>query len=89
MGVPVIISRIPVVEERLRYHDLTASTCGLLMFEPRDESTLAQMIIHVLENRPQVMSEQKSLREILLAYDWLQLSNRYFSLFKRLVEREG
>jgi glycosyltransferase involved in cell wall biosynthesis len=88
MEVPVIISRIPVVEERLRYHDLSADTCGLLMFEPQDENTLAQMIIHVLANRAQVLSEQKMLRENLLAYNWHQLSDRYFSLFTRLVERE-
>lgn len=88
MEVPVIVSRIPVVEERLRHHDLEAESCGLLMFEPRDENALAQMIIHVLVNRAQVLSEQKTLRDTLLAYDWHQLSDRYFSLFTRLIERE-
>lgn len=88
MEVPVIVSRIPVVEERLRYHDLSADTCGLLMFEPRNENTLAQMIIHVLVNRAQVLSEQKTLRDTLLAYDWHQLNDRYFSLFTRLVEQD-
>lgn len=88
MDVPVIVSRIPVVEERLQYHGLSADTCGLLMFEPRDENSLAQMIIHVLSHRAQVLSEQKKLGVILLAYDWHQLSDRYFSLFTRLVEQE-
>jgi len=88
MEIPVIISRIPVVEERLRHHRLEAEKCGLPMFEPRDENALAQMIIHVLGHRAQVLSDQKMLRETLLAYDWHQLSDRYYSLFSRLVEQE-
>jgi len=88
MEIPVIISRIHVVEERLRHHRLEAEKCGLPMFEPRDENALAQMIIHVLGHRAQVLSDQKMLRETLLAYDWHQLSDRYYSLFSRLVEQE-
>jgi glycosyltransferase involved in cell wall biosynthesis len=87
MEVPVIISRIPVVEERLRFHGLAADTCGLLMFEPLDEAALARMIIQVLIQRAHVLSEQRTLRKTLLAYDWHQLSDRYYSLFTRLLER--
>jgi glycosyltransferase involved in cell wall biosynthesis len=89
MEVPVIVSHIPVVEEWLHHHDLEADRCGLLMFESCDENALGQMIIHVLANRAQVLSEQKTLRDTLLTYDWHQLSDRYFGLFKRLVEREN
>lgn len=88
MGIPVIVSRIPVVEERLRYHGLQPETCGLPMFDPHDESALAQAIIRVLGRRSEAVSEQKAVRETLLAYDWHQLGERYFGLFTRLFERE-
>lgn len=88
MEVPVIVSRIPVVEERLRFHGLAADTCGLLLFEPLDEDALARMIIHVLAQRTHVLSKQKMLRETLLAYDWHQFSDRYFDLFTRLLRKD-
>jgi len=89
METPVIVSRIPVVEERLRYHGLPPEACGLPMFEPHDEKALAQKIIQVLAQRAQAGSEQKLVRETLLAYDWRQLGERYFRLFSRLLERES
>jgi glycosyltransferase involved in cell wall biosynthesis len=87
METPVVVSRIAVVEERLRHHDLDPGTCGLLMFEPGDENALARLIGQVLDNRAGVVAEQGALRATLLAYDWRQLSDCYYSLFSRLVER--
>ncbi len=66
MEIPVIVSRIPVVEERLRYHGLQPETCGLPLFEPHDENVLAQTIIWVLTHRAQAVSEQKTVRDTLL-----------------------
>jgi glycosyltransferase involved in cell wall biosynthesis len=85
MAVPVIVSRIPVVEERLRFHGLVADSCGLLTFEPRDAQALARAILHVLSQRDRVLAEQAMLRRTLLAYDWDQLADRYSGLIDRML----
>jgi glycosyltransferase involved in cell wall biosynthesis len=85
MEVPVIVSRIPVVEERLRFHGLAADSCGLLTFEPRDAEALARGILHVLSQRDRVLAEQGTLRRTLLAYDWDQLADRYYGLIDRML----
>lgn len=85
MEVPVVVSRIPVVEERLRHHGLEVEASGLRLFAPRDEADLARQVIHVLGHRSRVLAEQAGLRAILLACDWRQFSDLYFDLFKRLL----
>jgi glycosyltransferase involved in cell wall biosynthesis len=87
MKTPVIMSRIPVVEERLRYHGLPSDPCGLQLFAPHDEGELAEKILTVFQNREQVLAEQIIYREKLLSYDWHQLSNQYYQLFLDLLNR--
>jgi glycosyltransferase involved in cell wall biosynthesis len=76
MGTPCVMSRIPVVEETLTQEEL--ATCEY--FDPTDVSAMTRAILHVLDNREQVLARQSVIRERLLCRTWSDVAREYLAL---------
>lgn len=87
MDVPVVVSRIPVVVERLAYHGFSPETCGLRLFEPTDEHALARSIVEVMGRRDEVLREEAPVRQALLAYGWKDVARQYHKILDAAVRR--
>jgi len=87
MDVPVVVSRIPVVLERLSYHGFSPDACGLRLFDPTDERALAASIKEVMARPDEVLAEQAPARRALLAYGWQDVARQYRSILDASVTR--
>ena len=87
MEVPVVVSRIPVVLERLAYHGVSPESCGLRLFEPMDERALARSIVEVMGHREDVLQEQAPAREVLGSYGWKDVARQYYEILNAAVRR--
>jgi glycosyltransferase involved in cell wall biosynthesis len=81
MNAPVVLSRIPVVEERLRAEGFEPEVSGLLLFDPFDHIELADKILLALADRDGAVHRQSRVREKLLAYTWDEVSHQCFEMF--------
>lgn len=85
MGCPVITSDIPVLRERLAFHNISVEQSGLILFNPKDENDLVKKILYVKNNRQKVINQQKKLKELLLAYTWDDAAKEYLKLFTKVI----
>ncbi|HEY4715601.1 MAG TPA: glycosyltransferase [bacterium] len=85
MDAPAIMSRIPVVLERLKFAGIDPGNCGLKMFSPEDEHELAEKILEVLKDRDRAVIDQLPVKEKLFAYTWDDVSHQYYKIFTEKV----
>jgi len=85
MDTPAIMSRIPVVLERLKFAGIDTENCGLKLFNPVNEYELVEKILEVLENRNQAVTDQLPVKEKLFAYNWDDVSHQYYKIFTEKV----
>lgn len=84
MDTPAIMSRIPVVVERIRSIGLDPERCGLKLFDPEDAQELALIIIEGLRDRQRIVEEQSLLKMRLLSYNWDDVSRQYYDLLSKV-----
>jgi len=87
MDVPVVLSRIPVVVERLARHGYSTETCALRLFEPTDDHALARAIGEVLDDPHAVRHEQAAVRRALLAWNWRDVARAYHVILNTATRR--
>jgi glycosyltransferase involved in cell wall biosynthesis len=73
---PVVMSRIPVVEERLK--SMNGVSCDdLVLFEPDNLNELCQGIRHALRHRTAVVESQDRVVEAFNRYTWSDVAFQY------------
>ena len=80
MKVPVLLSNLSVVTERIEFCGFSESECGLFLFEPTDNIALANGIKMVLENSDLYLSKQNIFAEALLKYTWKDAASKYYKI---------
>lgn len=81
MNVPLVLTNIPIVKERIEFHNMTVENCGLELFDPYSEEELAKGLKNVLANRESAVKKQSLFREALLSYSWDDAAKMYYNLF--------
>ncbi len=81
MEVPLVLSDIPVVNERIEFHGFTKENCGLLLFDPLDVDAMTASLKSALSDRVSAVKRQKRFRDELLSYDWNDASKQYYRMF--------
>ncbi len=85
-NLPVVMSDIEVVKERLRFANVPEGSWSSLQFFPLDDhQALAHKIEFVMQNRESVIQEQQKLLEYINKYDWSDVAMTYHSLFEDIV----
>jgi glycosyltransferase involved in cell wall biosynthesis len=79
--VPLVLSRIEVVKERIIASGLTEEDCGLLLFDPGNEEECADMITRAINEREAVLSKQQKFAQSLFSYTWTDAAKTYYALF--------
>lgn len=81
MNVPLAVSDIDVVRERIEALGYTAENCGLCLFDPGDEEKLSEKLSEMIEDRDAAVSRQAGFAEKLLGYSWADAAKKYYKLF--------
>jgi glycosyltransferase involved in cell wall biosynthesis len=89
MDTPAIMSKIPVVIERLQYAGIDPDNCGLKLFEPEDYIKLADIIIDVMKDRQKVVKDQQYVKDKLFKYTWDDTSRAYYKILTDYVVGQG
>ena len=74
---PLVLSRIPVVVERIADLCGTEEQSGLLLFDPHDEEECAKQLEKALELEEQVIKNQAAFADKLLSYSWKDAAKKY------------
>lgn len=81
---PVVLSRIPVVEERLQC--MAGASCDdLVLFEPDNLSELCRGIRHALRHREAVVDAQSRVVAAFNSYTWSDVAAQYFEIISSQV----
>lgn len=80
MQVPLILSKIDVVEERIEQCGFSCYDCGIFLFEPFDWIELAKGIKNALDFRDALVKNQSAFAEKLLEYSWKDASLKYYDI---------
>ncbi len=81
MKIPIVLSGIPIVSERIKSLGFTEEDCGLELFDPSNAEELAQKLKKVLEDREGTIKKQQAFRERLLSYTWEDAARQYYRIF--------
>ena len=81
MDAPLVLSKIPVVEERIEFTGMSPENCGLLLFDPGDPAECAVGIAKAISNRDDTLLSQKEFKNRLLSYSWFDAIEKYYSIF--------
>lgn len=81
MKTPVVLSDIPIVNERIRSLGFTKENCGLALFDPLDAQALADRLEEALQDRSGAVARQQAFADKLLAYTWEEACDQYYDLF--------
>ncbi len=82
MECPVIVSDIPVVKERLKFHNI--SSTNLILFNPLDPIELSDKIIKILKNRKEIMQKQNILISKFKKYNWESAAEDFVQTFNKV-----
>lgn len=83
MNVPLAVSNIDVVQERIESLGFTAESCGLCLFDPFDDEELSQKLADIIDYREKTLSAQADFAQKLLSYSWSDAADKYYALFTR------
>lgn len=83
MSVPLAVSDIDVVRERIEALGFTAESSGLCLFDPYDADELSQKLSVIIENRERTIAEQAEFAHKLVSYSWADVADQYYALFTR------
>lgn len=78
---PVVLSDIPMVKERISFVGYTVDTCGIKLFDPKNDQDLAEKLSEVLEDREGALKSQERFAEDLLSYTWKDSTDAYYDFF--------
>lgn len=81
MNVPLALSNIDVVDERIRVYGFEPDNCGLEIFDPYNETQLADCLERLLADRSRMVQKQRIFAEKLLQYSWDNAVDEYYRLF--------
>ncbi len=87
MKTPVLISNIPMVNERLSYIN-TLPEFSPFLFTPTDENELAEKILIALEDKDKTYQKQKNTADLLLNYSWKDTASKYLEIFEKWSKSE-
>lgn len=88
MNVPVVLANIPVVQERLQGCGMTSENCGLALFEPYDEKTLADLIQKALKNPDDFKDRQKQFWDVFNKYTWKEAAEKHYQLMMKAAGKD-
>ncbi len=80
MDTPVILSKIPMAIERVESIGYNIDNCGLRFFEPLDFKVLSKEIENAISSRSEIVNSQKDIKKTLLAYNWDDVSRKYYNI---------
>lgn len=83
MDVPLAVSYIDVVQERIEALGFTAESSGLCLFDPYNAEELSRKLAALIDDREKAVSDQKEFANKLLSYSWSDAADEYYALFTR------
>ena len=83
MNVPLAVSDIDVVRERIEALGFTDESSGLCLFDPYDADELSRKLSVIIENREKTIAEQSEFANKLVSYSWSDVADQYYALFTR------
>jgi glycosyltransferase involved in cell wall biosynthesis len=86
METPLVLSEIPVVQERIEFCGMSVDNCGLELFNPNSSLECANALERVILNREKSLASQKHFSDIFLAYTWKDAATQYYNMFFKREE---
>jgi glycosyltransferase involved in cell wall biosynthesis len=81
METPLVLSKIPVVQERIESLGMSLEDCGMELFDPHSSLECANALEKVILNRKEILASQKHFRDAFLAYSWKDAAAQYYNMF--------
>jgi glycosyltransferase involved in cell wall biosynthesis len=82
-GIPVVVSKIPVVLERLEWLGINPQESGILFFDPYDYIDMAQKMQQALDNPSSAIFPQK-IFDAIMSRKWRDVACEYITIFRRM-----
>ena len=80
MKVPLVLSNIDVVEERMKSCGFSGENSQILLFEPTDYLSLSECISEAIDNKKEYLNRQEKFSSALLSWDWKQAAGQYYKI---------
>ena len=87
MEVPLVLSCIDVVEERIKSCGFTKENCGIYLFDVNDYIKLAEGISLAIENKKDYLERQQKFAKSLLSWSWKDAAKEYYNILFEKTEK--